>query len=136
MNVTTGKCATTAIVGCNKIETTGLCAQCRPGYKVNDLGTGCNVSCNVRNCNNCSNNVCSSCVLGFNLTTGTVNGSIVQVCSLFTCTKANCTLCDQTGACVQCSSGYFLNTTAGTCYTNCTAYAGCINCAAGSTICN
>lgn len=135
LNVTTGKCVSTSITGCNKLDA-GLCTQCKPGYKVTDTKTSCNASCTVRNCVNCANKVCSECAPGFNLTTGIVNGKNVQVCSLYSCTKANCTLCNSTGACIQCKSGFLLNSTAGTCYANCTTIAGCINCVSGSTTCN
>ncbi len=48
---------------------------------------------------------------------------------------ANCTLCNSTGKCIQCKSGFMLNSTSGACYTNCTI-TGCISCVSGNTTCN
>lgn len=134
LNKITGKCTSTSIVGCNRLES-GLCTQCKPGYRVTSSKTSCNASCTVRNCIDCSSGACSNCSPGFNLSTGIVNGSNVQICTLYSCVMANCTLCNSTGNCIQCKSGFLLNTTSGTCYTNCTI-AGCINCYSGSTTCN
>ncbi len=135
INSTTGKCATSTITNCNKLER-GLCLQCKPGYKLSSSRGACNVYCNVKSCNKCTNGPCTECKLGFTLITSIVNESTVQVCQQNNCSVANCTYCDQSNVCLQCKSGFYMNATDKTCYTNCTAITGCINCTSGSTTCN
>lgn len=132
MNPKTGKCISTSIVGCNRLES-GLCTQCKPGYRVTTSKTTCNISCSVRNCNMCTNRVCTECVPGFNLTTAVINEKTVQVCVLYPCTQANCTLCNSTGSCIKCKSGFLLNSTSSTCYANCTLITNCISCSTNTT---
>ncbi len=134
LNATTGKCVTSTILNCNKLDNS-LCKQCKPGYKVTEANTSCNASCITRNCNRCTSGTCTSCIPGFNLTTGIVNSVSIQVCSLYSCAMANCTLCNSTGKCIECKSGFLLNSTSGACYTNCTI-TGCISCVSGNTTCN
>lgn len=76
------------------------------------------------------------CKIGFSMVNTTENGKNKQYCILNSCPVENCSYCDVSGMiCLQCKSGYLLNSTSGTCYTNCTI-PDCINCAAGSTTCN
>lgn len=136
INATTGKCVNSAIAFCNKLSK-GLCSQCKPGYKLSSSRGACNIYCSVNNCNKCINGPCTECKLGFSLINTTVNGKSSQYCVWNNCSSiGNCSYCDVSGiSCLQCNSGYLLNTTTATCYTNCTI-TNCINCTLGSTTCN
>ncbi len=133
INTTTGKCVNSSITNCNKFIST-QCLQCRPGYKISSSLTRCNVYCFVKNCNKCSGGPCTECKAGFTLITTAINSQSVQVCVLNSCSVANCTYCDSNDICLQCKSGFFLNSTDKSCYNNCTI-AKCVSCTAGSTTC-
>jgi hypothetical protein len=135
LNFTTNKCQNVSIANCNTVISATLCSQCKPGYKLNTAHTACIAYCAVKNCLKCAIGVCTDCSIGFSPTNLVLNGKTTQYCLLNNCSVANCSLCNLTGSCVQCLSGFTLNAATALCTPNCTAITGCINCT-GSTTCN
>ena len=134
LNGTTGKCVNATITNCNLLMS-GICNQCKPGYRLSSSRNACNSFCIVKNCDKCPNGPCNSCKPGFTLIPVYVNNKTVQYCQLNNCTVGNCTYCNSSGACVTCASSFTLQTN-GSCTTNCTAIPFCVSCLLGSTTCS
>ena len=134
MNGTTGKCVNATIANCNLLSS-GICNQCKPGYRLSSSRNSCNSFCSVKNCDKCPNGPCNLCKPGFSLISVSVSNKTVQYCQLNNCTVGNCTYCNSSGACVTCASSFTLQTN-GSCTTNCTAIPFCVSCLLGSTTCS
>ena len=90
----------------------------------------CSSLCSVNNCASCINSTCSSCMIGYTLTT-TSNTSIIS-CTKNNCTISNCSLCSASGACLKCADPYSIyNLTVGSCVQQC-SLSNCDLCKAGS----